>query len=237
MIAINNENDEYEIKAIIRNAIKYQYNVVINDQYYYHTKLKNINNNTLQICTTNLHLNIKKDEVVHIEIHDKEAKHEFQARLKNKSIKKNINNLFFFMPPSLTTHQRRSEKRINIEKNSGNICTGRFNNGTEYSFLIKDLSGGGCALITNDEILAGVILGYKLRMSNLNFGCLGSFTTNLVIVNVTLINDSRDSNNDLLFRLSCQFKNTSTKMIDKLNSIIISLLIKSRTPPPLFNKK
>ncbi|HFI5640954.1 TPA: PilZ domain-containing protein [Raoultella planticola] len=228
-------DNEFEIKAIIRNAVKYKTKTVLNQNYYYYKEITNIYHDGFCMFYINDFNDFTDDDLYEFELHEKNAKYEFISKLQKKEDLDDGFLLFFSFPKTLIINQNRSEKRIVFDKNQRFFCSGRFNNGSEYNFLIRDISHGGCALEVNDEFLAYSLINYKLRSSKLDFGKFGKLITNITVINVTLVHSVHDQNDVFYFHVSCQFKDITERVRNKLSSIILKLLTSNRQVIP--NKK
>ncbi|WP_447622040.1 PilZ domain-containing protein [Enterobacter hormaechei] len=121
------------------------------------------------------------------------------------------------IPKTITITQRRRSSRIYFDKELNYIATGRLKSGIMFEFIIKDLSDGGCALITdNRDIKSDAILKHV----KLDFCEFGHFITTLKVRALT------EKGNILI--LSCQFlfRNDSEK--SKIESLIINMNLKKR---------
>ena len=83
-------------------------------------------------------------------LHSDSGKIEFNAALTkhdNSGVDKGI-RYAFSLPECLQVVQRRRDPRFRLRHEHDFYCRGRHKNGENYLFDIKDISDGGCALLT-----------------------------------------------------------------------------------------
>lgn len=129
------------------------------------------------------------------------------------------------LPESIEICQRRKQTRISIASVNSYNGSGRSNKGFYYYFEIKNLSKGGCTVISKPTS-TGVkfstpSIGETFNNLSFDFGILGGFICNMVVVNKKI-----DRNGVEL--LSCEFKRLNVKTQSIIDNIITKLIVKSK---------
>lgn len=161
------------------------------------------------------------------EIHSPVAKYEFSARIKGFLNTDGIKVFIVEMPKKIIEIQRRRQLRIELNKIKKYYCTGRFFNGVSYELLMKNISMGGCAFISDDPLLIKNVMGGDLRNCKFNFNGLGNFSATIKVLNITKIDDLEEYKNGY-FIISCTFKKINNIALNTLDAILMKLLIEER---------
>lgn len=96
------------------------------------------------------HRKIPSGHKIRFLLHSDSGKIEFNAALTkhdNSGVDKGI-RYAFSLPECLQVVQRRRDPRFRLRHEHDFYCRGRHKNGENYLFDIKDISDGGCALMT-----------------------------------------------------------------------------------------
>lgn len=83
--------------------------------------------------------------------------------------------------------QRRRDPRFRLRHEHDFYCRGRHKNGENYLFDIKDISDGGCALMTKTPNLKFLSHNALLKNAVLMLAEYGEITIDLVVKNVIVI--------------------------------------------------
>ncbi len=93
----------------------------------------------------------------------------------------------FSLPECLQVVQRRRDPRFRLRHEHDFYCRGRHKNGENYLFDIKDISDGGCALMTKTPNLKFLSHNALLKNAVLMLAEYGEITIDLVVKNVIVI--------------------------------------------------
>ncbi|MFW0766874.1 flagellar brake protein [Trabulsiella odontotermitis] len=171
----------------------------------------------------------KEGRTLSFAIHDYNAKYEFKTG-KAKTITSNgINYLYIRFPNEINITQRRKHLRLFLANKHQFYCSGKFNNGVQYHYNIKDISHGGCALIVEDDERVASLCGSTLRNAVFDFGDIGTIVSDLHVINVKRIKEIADDESERFYiHLSCQFKRMNENTLRKLDNIIVKLLLEEK---------
>ncbi|EAT2685144.1 flagellar brake protein, partial [Salmonella enterica] len=164
------------------------------------------------------------ESIFYFIIHSPLGKIEFTTnnRITDKS---NSNNLLcFIIPESLSILQRRTSPRINVGYESQFYCSGRYRSGTIYKYHLNDISEGGCSFISLEPLHSFIRNGNKLENSVLNLGEYGQILVNLKIKHISEENNRKQCD-ATSFRVSCMFYYESEEKKEKIEKIIVKLII------------
>jgi c-di-GMP-binding flagellar brake protein YcgR len=87
----------------------------------------------------------------------------------------------FSLPECLQVVQRRRDPRFRLRHEHDFYCRGRHKNGENYLFDIKDISDGGCALMTKTPNLKFLSHNALLKNAVLMLAEYGEITIDLVV--------------------------------------------------------
>lgn len=208
--------NKYEIIAILREHIKHKGRVVKREE---HSKKD---------------IELKSINYDYITIHDKEnefSEGAFSCEMycslglvilelkkeKKSQRERATSDIICKIPRKITIIQRRRYPRVYFNEESNYTGTGRFKNGIMYQFMIKDISDGGCALVTDRK---GIESDAILRHVKLDFREFGNFTTTLKVQKVT--------EEENIIRLSCQFLFRDNEEKSKAEKLVIRLNLTQR---------
>ncbi|EFN9698441.1 PilZ domain-containing protein [Citrobacter portucalensis] len=219
------KNSRYEIIAILRDELRIQSKLYFycNDIKHQST-LKKIEGNFFYIKPSTSHPGLPKESIFYFIIHSPLGKIEFTTnnRITDKS---NSNNLLcFIIPESLSILQRRTSPRINVGYESQFYCSGRYRSGTIYKYHLNDISEGGCSFISLEPLHSFIRNGNKLENSVLNLGEYGQILVNLKIKHISEENNRKQCD-ATRFRVSCMFYYESEEKKEKIEKIIVKLII------------
>lgn len=133
--------------------------------------------------------------------------------------------LVYFIPNMVFFLQRRQHQRFSFLTENSFLCSGRYKNGENYSLRIKDISSGGCALISLKLNPRFLYNGNSIKMALLDFGDFGKLQLDLKIVSVASIQEY-DENYSLYscYQISCKFNFRNSTEESGVEKIIIDYL-------------
>ncbi|MEC5317437.1 PilZ domain-containing protein [Brenneria populi subsp. brevivirga] len=221
------KKNKYEIIAIFREELRRKTDIEIklND--------KSIITRITKVDFSEFHINIsekiQKNKILGFILHSDCGKIEFSCALK-RAYSQNCNNKFsFILPENIMVAQRRRHQRVLLQNDYDFSCYGRYKNGENYQFKIKDISNEGCALISENPNMKFLASDAMLKNSILAFALYGEFTTNLTIKNVTTVNRiDTDGKCHIYYQISCQFnfKNPADKI--KIEKLVMELIMENK---------
>ncbi|MDN4237596.1 pilus assembly protein PilZ, partial [Citrobacter freundii] len=106
---------------------------------------------------------------------------------------------------------------------------GQSKNGENYSFKIKNISQGGCALIVKDVNARFLYKDAVIKNASLDFDTFGSLQLDLKVIDVVLINEF-DEDNQLYscHQISCEFDFKNRREETEVEKIIIKFLMSNK---------
>jgi Predicted glycosyltransferase len=168
-----------------------------------------------------------ESEIVDVEIFADTGKFEFSVSHAEVVSGNGSELLYVHYPDAISVTQRRKHPRVAFNDRRVYFSQGKFNDGLQYQFKIRDLSPGGCALLMNDSERALMLVGSTLRNIELDFGCNGTLVADLFVLSserVTVLNEEDEPS----WHISCQFKRMSDSMRRKLENIFIKLVLEEK---------
>lgn len=137
--------------------------------------------------------------------------------------------LVYCIPDVIFFVQRRQHQRFSFLKGYHFFCSGRYKNGENYSLQIKNISRGGCALISQnvntrflhkDAFIKGALLEFE------QFGCLH---LDFRVVDVVPVNEF-DEHNQLYScqQISCKFEFKNPREESDVEKVIINFLMSNK---------
>lgn len=164
---------------------------------------------------------------VNVTLNSKSAKYHFTFVMDESKFEL-LNEKYSWMlelPEVIEICQRRKQPRMSIPSFKNYMGDGRSNKGVLYCFDIKNLSKGGCTIISK-PIYSGIkpstpCIGETFNNLNFDFGILGGFRCNMTIVNKKI-----DRKGMLSF--SCKFRKPNEKTQLAIDEVITKLLVQSK---------
>ncbi len=142
------KTSKYEIIAIFREELRKRTEIeIFFNNTSIITQLTRVDFAEFHIQT---HRKIPSGHKIRFLLHSDSGKIEFNAALTkhdNSGVDKGI-RYAFSLPECLQVVQRRRDPRFRLRHEHDFYCRGRHKNGENYLFDIKDISDGGCALMT-----------------------------------------------------------------------------------------
>ena len=142
------KTSKYEIIAIFREELRKRTEIeIFFNNTSIITQLTRVDFAEFHIQT---HRKIPPGHKIRFLLHSDSGKIEFNAALTkhdNSGVDKGI-RYAFSLPECLQVVQRRRDPRFRLRHEHDFYCRGRHKNGENYLFDIKDISDGGCALMT-----------------------------------------------------------------------------------------
>lgn len=147
------KTSKYEIIAIFREELRKRTEIeIFFNNTSIITQLTRVDFAEFHIQT---HRKIPSGHKIRFLLHSDSGKIEFNAALTkhdNSGVDKGI-RYAFSLPECLQVVQRRRDPRFRLRHEHDFYCRGRHKNGENYLFDIKDISDGGCALMTKTPYL------------------------------------------------------------------------------------
>ena len=125
--------------------------------------------------------------------------------------------------------QQRQNQRFSFLKGYDFFCFGRYKNGENYSFKIKNISQGGCALIVKDVNARFLYKDAVIKGASLDFDTFGNLQLDLKVIDVVMINEF-DEDNHLYscYQISCGFDFRNRREEAEVEKIIIKFLMSNK---------
>ncbi|MSS33723.1 PilZ domain-containing protein, partial [Klebsiella pneumoniae] len=102
-------------------------------------------------------------------------------------------------------------------------------NGENYLFDIKDISDGGCALMTKTPNLKFLSHNALLKNAVLMLAEYGEITIDLVVKNVIVITlDNANEESESYYQISCQFKFRHLDDQRRIEKILLDLILEAK---------
>lgn len=108
------------------------------------------------------------------------------------------------------------------------FCHGRHKNGENYLFEIKDISDGGCALMTRSPNLKFLSHNAILKNAILALAEYGEITVDLVIKNVVMVTLDDNEKSDSYYQISCQFKFRHLDNKKRIEKVLLDLIMEAK---------
>lgn len=220
----------YEIMAIIRDAYKKGSLV----------EVRTFNNHTFsrisKLDAGGVYLSWNKATKlpvgsITVRLLDNSAKYEFLTEAYEGITFGERRQIYIPYPQKLLVIQRRAHQRISLNTRGHYHCWGKFNDGLNYQFDIKDLSQGGCALVTADADgeRTRTLPGTTLRNAELDFGEAGRLIADLSVIHGSKIQTVTGEESGMhCWHLACQFRRPNEATQRKIESIIIRLVLEEK---------
>ncbi|HCD1256452.1 PilZ domain-containing protein [Citrobacter sp. ANG330] len=153
----------------------------------------------------------------------------FNARFSQSLTDKVGCGLAYRIPEVIVLVQRRQHQRFSFLKGYHFYCSGRYKNGENYTLQIKNISRGGCALISQKINTRFLYKNALIKGATLNFEQFGRLQCDLRVVNVVDINEF-DENNQLYScqQISCQFEFKHSRDVLDVEKVIIHFLMDNK---------
>lgn len=201
------KTSKYEIIAIFREELRKRTEIeIFFNNTSIITQLTRVDFAEFHIQT---HRKIPPGHKIRFLLHSDSGKIEFNAALTkhdNSGVDKGI-RYAFSLPECLQVVQRRRDPRFRLRHEHDFYCRGRHKNGENYLFDIKDISDGGCALMTKTPNLKFLSHNALLKNAVLMLAEYGEITIDLVVKNVIIITlDDPNEESESYYQISCQFK-------------------------------
>ncbi|KLE82461.1 flagellar brake protein [Klebsiella aerogenes] len=164
-------------------------------------------------------------------LHSDSGKIEFTSQRQKNSAggAENSNKVAFALPECIQVVQRRRDPRFRLRDENDFFCHGRHKNGENYAFDIKDISDGGCALITQSPNLKFLANNSTLKNAILSLAEYGEITVDLIIKNVAMVTlDSEEKSPENYYQISCQFKFRRSDDRKKIEKTLIDLILEAK---------
>lgn len=223
------KTSRYEIIAIFREELRKQSEIEIflNNKSIM-TQLTRVDFAEFHIVT---HSKIPPGNRYRFILHSDSGKIEFNSTLlENYDSEHQQGNKFSFtLPDCLQVIQRRRDPRFRLHHHYDFFCRGRHKNGENYTFEIKDISDGGCALMAKNPNLK--FLGHHsvLKNSILSLAEYGEITIDLVIKNVIEVTlDDGSVDQETYHQVSCQFKFRHQDDRTRIEKMLLDLILEAK---------
>ena len=100
--------------------------------------------------------------------------------------------------------------------------------GENYLFEIKDISDGGCALMTRSPNLKFLSHNAILKNAILAVAEYGEITVDLVIKNVVMVTLDDNEKSDSYYKISCQFKFRHLDNKKRIEKVLLDLIMEAK---------
>lgn len=153
----------------------------------------------------------------------------FNARFSQSLTDKLECGLAYRIPEVILLVQRRQHQRFSFLKGYHFYCSGRYKNGENYLLQIKNISRGGCALISQKINTRFLYKNALIKGASLDFEQFGRLHCDLRVVNVVAINEF-DENNQLYScqQISCKFEFKHPRDALDVEKVIIHFLMSNK---------
>lgn len=153
----------------------------------------------------------------------------FNARYIPALTTKMAGGLVYAIPDVILFVQRRQHQRFSFLKGYHFFCFGRYKNGENYSLKIKNISRGGCALLTQHVNTRFLYKGAMIKGALLEFEQFGHLQVDFKVVDVVPITEF-DENNQLYScqQISCKFEFKHPREESDVEKIIINFLMSNK---------
>lgn len=140
------------------------------------------------------HEDIVPEKVQYFILHSESGIVKFSARFEQTPSAGAEVGLSYLIPDLIFFAQQRQNQRFSFMKGYDFFCFGRYKNGENYSFKIKNISQGGCALIVKDVNARFLYKDAVIKNASLDFDTFGSLQLDLKVIDVVLINEFDEDN-------------------------------------------
>lgn len=153
----------------------------------------------------------------------------FKARYNQILTDKLECGLVYYIPEVIFFVQRRAHQRFYFLKEFKFYCFGRYRNGENYTLQIKNISRGGCALISLDVNTRFLYKNALIKGTTLGFEEFGSLNVDLRVVDIIPTSEF-DENNQLFtcYQISCKFEFKHSREESDVERIIIRFLMRNK---------
>ncbi len=175
------------------------------------------------------HEDIVPEKVQYFILHSESGIVKFNARFEQTPSAGAEVGLSYLIPDLIFFAQQRQNQRFSFMKGYDFFCFGRYKNGENYSFKIKNISQGGCALIVQDVNARFLYKDAVIKNASLDFDTFGSLQLDLKVIDVVLINEF-DEDNQLYscHQISCEFDFKNRREETEVEKIIIKFLMSNK---------
>ena len=175
------------------------------------------------------HEDIIPEKVQYFILHSDSGIIKFSARLEKSPTAGAEAGLSYAIPDMIFFAQQRQNQRFSFLKGYDFFCFGRYKNGENYSFKIKNISQGGCALIVKDVNARFLYKDAVIKGASLDFDTFGNLQLDLKVIDVVMINEF-DEDNQLYscYQISCGFDFRNRREEAEVEKIIIKLLMSNK---------
>lgn len=221
------KDDRFEIIAIIREEllkktkleIVYKNNSIV-------TQLEKVDFEHFAISH---HEDIVTEKIQCFILHSEAGIIKFNARFDRESSDDNAGGLVYFIPDMIFFVQRRQHQRFSFLKGFSFTCFGRYKNGENYLFKIKNISRGGCALIAEEVNPRFLHKDTVIKGSSLEFEQFGNLQLDMKVIDVVEINEFDDDNHLYsCHQISCKFEFKNHREESEVEKIIINFLMSNK---------
>lgn len=221
------KNNKFEIVAIIREELlrKTKLELKFTD----HSLITQLKKVDFDYFTIAYDREIILSSVSGFLLHSENGLIQFTARFSQALTEKLACGLTWHMPEMLFLIQRRQHQRFSLLKGYRFYCSGRYRNGENYALQIKDISRGGCALITSKVNARFLYKSALIKRAQLDFFQLGCLQVDLRIVDVVPVREFDE--NDQLYacqQISCKFEFKHPREEDAIEKIIMNFLLSNK---------
>ncbi|MEN0617361.1 PilZ domain-containing protein [Klebsiella indica] len=220
------KTNKYEIIAIFREERRKQaeIEIIINNKSTI-TQLTRVDFSEFHIATGR---KIPAGHKVKFILHSDSGKIEFCSMLKKQGAHGESNTVAFILPDCIKVVQRRRAPRFRLHQEHGFLCHGRYKNGENYLFEIKDISDGGCALITANPNLKFLSHNATIKNAILDLAEYGEITVDLVIKNVVMVTLDDKEAPASYYQISCQFKFRHPDNKKRIEKVLLDLIMEAK---------
>lgn len=149
---------------------------------------------------------------------------EFNAQL--QSIDQQAGHLVYGFPEEIVVIQRRQSMRITVPDYYGFRCEGRFRDGFNYTFAIKDLSAHGLQLQCTQPLPNLTRNGMLLKNMTIHLGKFGSWPVDLNLLNMKALTHIDDEGQTVNWHtLSCMFAKPAPAFVRKMEEVVMELIL------------
>lgn len=222
------KTSKYEIIAIFREELRKQaeIKILVNNQNTI-TQLTRVDFAEFHISTTS---KIPSGHKIQFILHSDSGKIEFFATLKKiyADGEGKCKKVAFTLPEYIQVIQRRRAPRFRLHHQHQFFCHGRHKNGENYLFEIKDISDGGCALMTRSPNLKFLSHNAILKNAILALAEYGEITIDLVIKNVVMMTLDDNETSDSYYQISSQFKFRHLEHKERIEKVLLDLIMEAK---------
>ncbi|EPJ5579897.1 PilZ domain-containing protein [Citrobacter farmeri] len=221
------KNNKFEIVAIIREALLRKTKVELRfKETSLVTQLEKVDFDYFVIAYNS---EIPLSSIQSFILHSNSGIIRFNARFSQSLTDKLGCGLAYRIPEIVLLVQRRQHERFSFLQGYHFYCSGRYKNGENYSLQIKNISRGGCALISQKVNARFLYKNALIKAASLDFEQFGYLQCDLRVVNVVAVNEF-DENNQLYScqQISCKFEFKHPREALDVEKIIIHFLMNNK---------